>query len=109
MKGTLEGRVMLLERIMNVDLPEIKEYMKKGVELRVENTEHLAEITASCKASAKYQTECDAERATIGTRVTKLETVNSNKEAVVSSRTKLWVVGSNILTLIIAYFGLKHG
>jgi hypothetical protein len=73
MKGALEGRVMVLENIINRDIPAIREYMAKGVELRVENTKHLTEIKSACDASQKYQEECDIERLTLRNRVEKVE------------------------------------
>lgn len=64
---------MVLERVINSDIPAIREYMKNGQELRVENTKHLAEIKASCDANQAYQLRCEDKQDTLDGRVATVE------------------------------------
>lgn len=73
MKGTLEGRVMVLENIISQDMPAIREYMKQGVELRVDGTTKLTQIKAACDASKDYQETCDIERERLRDRIETVE------------------------------------
>lgn len=112
----LEGRVMVLESIINTDIPAIREYMKHGVELRVENTEKLGAIQAACDASQLYQERCDKDRVTLGdgvekvkTRVTDLETWQSSQAAAVTMRSSIFGGIGGALTLLLGYLGIRYG
>jgi hypothetical protein len=105
----LEGRVMVLERIINDEIPLIRAYMQKGVELRVENTKHLTQIQAACDASQEYQERCDTEREKLGTRVGSLETYRSNQAAAVTMRSSIVAGLVSAATLILGVVGIKYG
>ena len=73
MPANLEGRIMVLEQIVNEEIPLIKDYMKKGFELRLDATKQLANIQSAIIEGQSYQQRCDNDRAKLDTRVDAVE------------------------------------
>lgn len=75
-RETIEGRVRTLESqvsIMFGTVSRIEQYMKDGVELRVQNTRDITEIKGCVLDFRSYQKGCDTERGEHGKRIEGLE------------------------------------
>ena len=101
----------ILQRLSVVEtvLPRIEEYMKQGVELRVQNTQRLADIQASCDNSQRYQENCDTERRKLSSDVIDLQTWRSNQNAAISMRSAIMGGVAGFLTVLAAFLGLRYG
>lgn len=61
-----EGRLMVLESIVNTEIPAIKKYMEEGQKMRIAGAEKLAEI-------GEYVKTCNIDREDLQKRTTIME------------------------------------